>query len=255
VVLRLTLPHISTDAIVLHKSNLLCARISEYNAHQPAGGNKRTRNGELAMETQKPWKATAFPLTAALLLAAGCSGKTSNNSSSSASLPVWQPDAKLLDELGPMTTIDEYQVRPPKEYTFNPPPPNSSANLRAFYWAGKTREDKTGPHLLIRVASSPRGEAKERTLERHFDEMLEGFKRRRTNWTQTSPEHGQINGMAFIRAYWAGTDVDKQWKMHGFIYAGEGASVSILLSSQDVEPNHEQALKVAEASVLTFRKK
>ena len=219
------------------------------------GANIRTHHGERAMETRKPWKATVLPLTAVVLLAAGCGGKTSNSASSSAPPAVWQPDAKLLDELGPMATIDEYRVRPPKEYTFNPPPPNSSANLKAFYWAGKTREDKTAPHLLIRVASPPPAEAKDGTLERHFEEMLEGFKRRRTNWMQTSPERGQINGMTFMRAYWSGIDADKQWKMHGFIYASKDGSVFILLSSQDVEPNHEQALKVAEASVLTFRKK
>jgi hypothetical protein len=206
------------------------------------------------METRKPWKALLSPLTAAVLLASGCSGKTSNSTSSSAPLPVWQPDARLLDELGPMATVEEYQVRPPKAYAFNPPPPNSSARIKAFYWAGKLREDETAPHLLIRLASSPPGEAKDSTLEQHFEEMLEGFKRRRTNWTQTSPELGQINGLTFMRTHWSGNDADKQWKMHGFMYAGKDGSAFILLSSQDVEPNHEQALKVAETSVLTFKK-
>ncbi len=208
------------------------------------------------MQMRKSLKAL-FPLAAAVLLIGGCRGKPSDPSSSSSAAPlrVWEPDAKLLEELGPFTPVDEYQVRPPKAYSLTPPAPNGSGQIRAFYWTGTPREDKTAPYFLIALVSSPAGEVKEKTLEKELDELLEGFHRRRSNWTQTSPERGQVNGMTFVRSYWSGIDPEKQAKMHGFMYATKDSSTLIHLSSQDVEPHYEHALKLAEAAVLTFKKK
>jgi hypothetical protein len=72
---------------------------------------------------------------------------------------------------------------------------------------------------------------------------------------ETSPERGQINGLTFMRVYWSGTDADKQRKRHGAMYAGKDGSTLIFISSQDVEPHHERALKLAETAALTFKKK
>jgi hypothetical protein len=221
------------------------------------GNTYRTHNGELAMHMRKSLKALFLLLAAAVPLTAGCRGKPSDRSASSvpsAPLPIWEPDAKLLEELGPMTTVDDYQVRPPKGYSLNPPAPNTTGAIRAYYWTGTPREDKTAPYLLITLVSSPPGEAKERTLEKELNELLEGFHRRRSNWTQTSPERGQVNGMTFVRSYWSGIDPESQAKMHGFMYATRDGSTFIHLSSQDVEPHRAHTLKLAEAAVLTLKK-
>jgi hypothetical protein len=196
-----------------------------------------------------------FPFAVAALLMAGCRGKTSDGAASTAPLLVWEPDAKLLDDLEPITAVDAYEVRPPKGYLLNPPDPNASQGMRAFYWKGTPREDNSYAHFMIVLKSEPAGEAKERSLEKELDELLEGFKRRRSNWTQTSPERGQVNGLTFVRTYWSGIDPARQGKLHGFMYAAKEGSTLITLSSQDVELHHERALKLAEAAALTFKKK
>jgi hypothetical protein len=207
------------------------------------------------MQMRKSLKALFLPFIAVVLLAAGCSGKAGDSSSASEPLQVWEPDAKLLQKLGPMATVEEFQVRPPKGYSVSPPPPNAPAGMKGFAWAGALRDDKTAPQFMIVLQSPPPGEAKNMTLEQYLDKMLEGVKGRRTNWTQTPPERGQSNGLTFVRAYWTGTEPEKHWKMHGFMYVTKDASKFIHLTSQDVEPNHEQALKLAETAALTFKKR
>ena len=207
---------------------------------------------------RKPFPALFTPVAAAVLLTAGCSGKPGERSASpavSAPLPVWEPDAKLLEQLAPAAEVEDYQVRPPKAYALTPPAPNSTGGIRAFYWTGTPREDKTTPYFLIALVPPPAGEAKERTLERELDELLEGFKRRRSKWRQTPPERGRVHGMTFVRSYWSGIDPEKQGTLHGFMCLTKDGSTVIHLSSQDVEPHREHALKLAEAAALTFKKR
>jgi len=210
------------------------------------------------MQMRKSFPELFIHVAVAVLMTAGCRGKPSDRSTSaapSAPLPVWEPDAKLLEELGPATTVQDYQVRAPKAYSLTPPDAKATGGIRAFYWTGRPREDKAAPYFLIALVSSPAGEATETTLARDLDELLEGFKRRRSNWTQSVPERGRVNGMAFVRSYWSGTDPEKQGTLYGFMYATRDGANLIHLSSQDVEPHREHALKLAEAAALTFKKK
>jgi len=41
--------------------------------------------------------------------------------------------------------------------------------------------------------------------------------------------------------------------MHGFSYVSVDGGTIVQLSSQDVEPHHPSALKLAETAALTFR--
>ncbi len=133
------------------------------------------------MQIRTPFPGLFYPFAAALLLLSGCRGKTSDVSASSAPLPVWKPDAALLEDLGPLTAVDGYQVRPPKGYDLTPPGPNTTGGMRAFYWKGAPREDKSYAYFLIVLKSADAGEAKERTLEKELNELLEGFHRQRSN--------------------------------------------------------------------------
>jgi hypothetical protein len=199
------------------------------------------------METCTFFKALFFSFAAAAaLLTAGCRGKTDDGSASTALLPVWEPDAKLLDDLGAVTAVDAYEVRPPKGYSLNPPAPNATQGMRAFYWKGTPRSDSSYAYFMIVLKSADAGEAKERTLEKELSELLEGFHRQRSNWTQTSPERGQVNGLTFVRAHFGG---DKEGKRDGFMYVAKDGSTVIQITSQDAEPHHEHALKLAEGRI------
>jgi hypothetical protein len=167
-------------------------------------------------------------------------------------LPAWVPDKALLTKLAPYTTVAGYQVRPPKGYDAIEPPPAPPGG-KYFGWAGARRADKSSPSLTVAVATPPPEVATKATLEQFLDSMLNGVKIRRTNWKQTAVERGQVNGRTFLRARWSGTI--KDWKMHGFMYVTRDGDTFIAVSSQDVEPHHTEALKLAEAAALTFKKK
>src|SRR5262245_19540971 len=182
------------------------------------------------MQLTKSVKALFLAL-AGVLLHAGCGGKADDkpplyappktgSPSAASPYPNWEPDAKLLDELGPASDVAEYQVRPPKGYDFNPLPPGPPAGLKGGAWAGALRNNQTAPQFMIGIVTSPDG-ADKMTAQLYLDKMLGGIKQQRTNWTQTTLERGQINGLTFFRIYWTGTELRKRWKMHGFMYAAQ----------------------------------
>src|SRR5262245_40164808 len=165
---------------------------------------------------------------AALVCIAGCRKSTTPSGAPPAPtakdrpLAVWEPDATFLEQLGPIIDVVGYQVRPPRDYSFSPPP-TTPPGVKGFAWKGPLRQDQTAPQLMVGLTSRPPEEANA-SLEQYLDTLLEGVKRRRTNWTQTSPERGQVNGLTFVRARWSGTEPEKQWAMHGFMYVAKDGS-------------------------------
>jgi hypothetical protein len=93
------------------------------------------------------------------------------------------------------------------------------------------------------------------TAQSVLDRLLEDTRRQREEWQRTSTEIGQVNGVTFGRVRWSGIDPATGARTHGFIYVSAEGRSPIELSAHDVEPHHETALKVAEASALTFRKR
>jgi hypothetical protein len=169
-------------------------------------------------------------------------------------LPKWAPDKELLAQLAPYGNVGGYQVRPPRKYDRVVPPPAPPGG-QLFAWAGAKRADNTAPMFMVTMLAPPPEVAQKTTLEQFLDSMLGGIKRRRKDWKQTAVERGQINGLTFLRVRWSGTEAAKGWKMHGFMYVARDGPNFIQIASQDVEPNHAEALKLAEAAALTFRKK
>ncbi len=92
------------------------------------------------------------------------------------------------------------------------------------------------------------------TLEAALDSFLGGVQRRRVNWQRTAPEVVQVSGLTFARARWSGTEPNSGTRMHGLMYVAVDGRNIIQLSSQDVEPHHDAALRLAEAAVLTFQR-
>lgn len=184
----------------------------------------------------------------AVSLAAGC------NCTKSAG-PSWQPDAALLEQLDSPKDLGGYEMRVPKGYTQLPEPAGAPAGTRVFGWAGVTRPNGTAPTVIGMLISPPPAQAEKTSMEEFLQKALNGVKRRRENWTQTTAESGQINGLTFLRARWSGTDPAKNLKMHGFMYVARDGTTFIQLASQDIDPNHEPPLKLAETAILTFKKK
>ena len=196
---------------------------------------------------------------AALVVTAGCDNTT--KPSGATTVPVhtappisdWEPNARLLEQLGPAADVDAYQLRPPQGYSFVTSPA-IAPGAKAFAWIGTRRNDRTVPMLFIGVVSPPAEEANI-TVEQYLEKRLESVKSGRTSWMQTKPERGRVNGLTFVRSRWSGTDTETQWNKHGIMYATRDGSTFIHLHIQDSEPHHEETLRLAEAAVLTFKRK
>jgi hypothetical protein len=163
----------------------------------------------------------------------------------------WTPDPALLDLLEYEVQKSEFSIRPPRGYQlFEQPGPGAMA----YGWQGARRPDGTSPSLKVVVAEVPPS-AEPSGLEGLLRSVLDGIARRRTNWEQSPPERGRIGSLDFIRASWSGMEPTLQIKVHGFAYVTVDGSTVIEISSQDAEPHHEEALKLAEAAALTFQRR
>ncbi len=166
--------------------------------------------------------------------------------------PVWTGDPQWRGDLAAEVGLPTFRIRPPRGYTLIEQPGPGGA--RAFAWKGATRADGTAPYVMVTIATAPPGETKMPTLEAALDTFLDGVRRRRVDWLRTPGEVGQVNGLTFIRARWSGIEPNSGVRMHGFMYIAIDGRNIIQLSSQDVEPHHDRALRLAEASALTFNK-
>jgi hypothetical protein len=125
-------------------------------------------------------------------------------------------------------------------------------------WTGATRPDGSKASVTMNLMTLPPAQQEQfrkLTLENLAEKMAGGVKRQRTNWKQKKIETGAINGMPFARLRWEGTDPRRQWEMRGFVYVARDGDTLVQLTSQDVMPETDNALALAEASVLTFKKK
>jgi hypothetical protein len=161
------------------------------------------------------------------------------------SAPAWQPPNALLSQLDVPVTVAVYQLRSPRGYTLQRQQgPNG---MQSVNWVGSPRANGVRPYLMLGLLNVPAGEAKKYSAEQILDKFLQGIQRRRGNdWKRTRAEHGTINGLR------SGTSPQGGVKMHGFNYVSLLGDRVIHLSSQDVEPDHQKALALAEAAVLTF---
>jgi hypothetical protein len=95
---------------------------------------------------------------------------------------------------------------------------------------------------------------KSQTLEQLAEKMIAGTKRQCTDWKQEKTEEGVIDGVTFARIRWEGRDPKNQWDLRGFVYVALDGDTILYLSSQDLKAPGAQALPLADAAVLSFKK-
>ena len=164
----------------------------------------------------------------------------------------WTPDKALVDRLATAQAVEGYTIRPPSGYQMQRA--NSPASMKLIAWVGEAREDGTKPTVMLQIVVPPPGQSVNLPLEQLAQKMLGRVKRSRTNWRQDKHERGVVNGMTFVRIRWTGTEQAHNRKMAGFTYVALDGTSIVQVSSQDFVPHSNQALPLAEASVLTFQK-
>jgi hypothetical protein len=194
-----------------------------------------------------------LPLLVSIVLClTGC-----NRTQTSANKPIQPAPAAVLDSSGGATEVAGYMVNPPKGYSVVTPPPNAGPPGAKFaFWGGTKRPDGTAPMFGVMVGSPPSKE-KLPALDEFLNIMLQGVKKQRIapTWTQSPFEELKLGGLTFKRTRWSGTDLKNGWKMHGLMYVAIDGRTFIQITSQDVEPHHEEALKLSETAAQSFKKK
>jgi hypothetical protein len=168
----------------------------------------------------------------------------------------WTPDPASLKGLGAAVAVEKYTVRVPKGYDLQRPN-NAPPGVRIWGWTSAARRDGTKGSVTMNLLTLPAAEQakfKSLTLEQLADRLIGGVKRQRTNWTQERTENGVINGMNFVRIRWKGTDPRRNAEMRGFAYVARDGDTIVQIASQDLMPETDKALSLAEASALTFKK-
>jgi hypothetical protein len=167
-------------------------------------------------------------------------------------LPLWTPDASLLNQLQLPVTIGAYRIRPPHNYAFSKPA-GKKEGVSNFVWEGAVRPDRTYPNLVIVVTQVQQQQMETLTAEKFVLTYLSRIERRHKGVTKTSTEHGTVNGLYAVRARCSHPEPIGQKKRRWLVYAALDAQSIIQIIGQDVEPYSQETLRLIEASVLTFQ--
>lgn len=149
-------------------------------------------------------------------------------------LPVWKPMPKMLRYLVRPTRVWKYTMQPPAGYT---PRQTQQPRLLAYNWHGQAAKTGITPYVLLALAPTPVRGGKPYTAEQLIASALATLKRGHDAWTQTLVEQGRINGIAFVRAYWTGTERQRKRKLRGVAYMAVDGPTIISLQSQDIAPD------------------
>ena len=191
-------------------------------------------------------------LSTALFIFCIVISQLSLNAQEEAKLQKRNAAAPLISELEADQAIDRFTIRPPKGYS--PHTRSGPHGSVATAWAGPPRADGTRPQVMVLTVKLLAAELQKYTVEKALEELVSSLSHQRRHWTRTTTETGMINGLVFARTRWNGEDIASGLKLHGFVYVAMINDTLVQLSSQDVEPHHEAALKLAESSILTFKK-
>jgi hypothetical protein len=166
-------------------------------------------------------------------------------------------DPAVVKKLGSAVVVEGYSIQIPKGFQ-KMQAPNAPGPMKMAGWIGPERRDKTRPSLTMNVMTLPPGEVekmKGMSLEQLSERLIQGVKRIRTNWKQEQPEKSTINGIEFVRINWSGTNTENNREMRGFAYVARDGDKILQISSQDIVPDGEKELPIAEAAILSFKKK
>ena len=184
-----------------------------------------------------------LPALVLLLVAGGCGKKESDVPTG----PVWTPDAAQFNGLDAEHAVDRFQLRPPRDFKSLPQKlgPNEVA---AVTWITRT-PDGFGNVFGVGVSNLP-----DLPLQVHLDVALSKLQLMISDLKKSEPETGNLQGMAFVRTYWNGSNKEGA-AIRGFLYVGHDGKQVIEILGAMPENYYETYRQLFEASALTFRKK
>ncbi len=172
----------------------------------------------------------------------------------------WQPDANVLEEMGPYEELGDYEIRWPRfyrNYEDYQTRINWPGGMSVHFRSGPVQPPGIVPILAVFLREIP-ADARDTPLEQITDEVLSAMKEEMhfgADWQQSPVESGRINGLTFQRFAWQGNIANAPRKAHGYIYTARDGGVFLMFFCFGFEPHHDEALETCNASLMTFRKK
>jgi hypothetical protein len=169
----------------------------------------------------------------------------------------WSADPEASAQLGDEVSLGgyygAYRIRPPAGYVRTQQAGDVPGVVAiATAWSGERRPDGTAPSLMVMIATAPPN-TRHPSLEEGLATALESIRKRRTNWSESTPERGRIDGVVFLKATWSGNDSQTGRPLRGFVYWTIQSGTVVQIGSQDIEPHDATTLPVADAAALTLR--
>ena len=170
----------------------------------------------------------------------------------------WKADPAAVKKLGAAASFEGYVLRVPDGYELLEAEKKLPASMKMSGWGGPKRADRSRPSVLLYIMTLPKDDPehlRNLTLEQ-MSEMLTHTLRNETKKCKTDgPERSKINGIDFIRIRWSGIGIESNRETKGLIYLGRDGDRILQLTSKDFVPEGEKDLPLAEAAILSFKKK
>ena len=179
-------------------------------------------------------------------------------------LPMWQPNPLIISNLGPEVSMQGYGMRLPSGYEAKYA--DLLGNLQSFgldmYFWHNDRHAPNASGITLNVVRRINLHNPADTAEFALDQEKKGM----DDFSSSSVEEGQINGLPFARIYWQGIKKgSSSLKVkNGFIYATNDWTKGIIIEGYDNVPCSGEpcqytsigppVLPSIEAAVLTFHK-
>jgi hypothetical protein len=169
---------------------------------------------------------------------------------------VWEPDPKLMARLSEPVTFDSYQMTVPKDFVRVEWSSKKPDPINVFSWRGPPGEDFRPPALVVMVDSGKKAvEESKQDLRKALVNYTAGMA---NTWAgvvikREQAETGTLGGIEFARLKWSGA-TREGIRVSGLVYAGVDDARAINIMAVNFGPHSDEANKVMEAAVTTFKR-
>lgn len=171
-------------------------------------------------------------------------------------LPDWSLSGSRANSLGAPFRVGLFEIRPPATFRFVKHEAEAEPRSDMYFWSGPTRADDSWTGFVVGITplSDPRI-----SLDSLLKDVMDGLRNRKTNWSETRPERGTINGVTFARCSWSGVAAEAAGPglagrlMHGVAYTGVRGDQVIVIMCQDATAEYAQWLKQGELAAFSVR--
>lgn len=189
-------------------------------------------------------------LLLAIVPCTGCGGGGGGGSKEATAKTL---DPAMAEKLADAEEVRGYEIRPPKGLK-KIKPPGAPPGAAAFAWGMAARPDGTAPAFIVTVGTPPPDEPQP-PVEDLLRGLVDGSLRRYEDSAAEAQQRSVMNDITFAHARWSGMDKARRKMMYGWTFAAKDGDNVLMLIVQDLEPHHEETMKLAEAMACTFRRK